>query len=123
MTRARAFDWLGKDHLIPAMVGTRVALRRPSTGNWLVSSEEAGHLDYRGAVAEGPELLLARSTDDVFSVQSLIEPIDDQGNIRAWSGSDLPGRLVRIRFDLMRLLIERRGAAAVVLIPPPDADL
>lgn len=123
MTRARAFDWLGKDHPIPAMVGTEWLCADLDRG--LASLQRGGKvtLDYRGAVAEGPELLLARSTDDVFSVQSLIEPIDDQGNIRAWSGSDLPGRLVRIRFDLMRLLIERRGAAAVVLIPPPDADL
>ena len=119
MTRARAFDWIGNKHWIPALAGAQWI--GEDLDRVLEKLERGGEvtLDYRGAVPEAPQLLLARSDDDVMSLKSVTGTLDDPGNTRCtWPPSDLPDRLTRIRFDIMRVLVQRRGRSGVVPIPP-----
>ncbi len=119
MTRARAFDWIGKSHWIPALAGSQWI--GEDLDRVLETLERGGEvtLDYRGAVPEAPEFLLARSNDDLISLESLIGTLDGPGNTRrTWPPSDRPDRLAQVRFDIMSVLVKRRGRSGVVPIPP-----
>lgn len=119
MTRARAYRWLGEKHWIPGLHGAnwlggdiRVAL------NGLGLGEEL-ELDYRGGNPDAPRIAIRRSVDDVFTAQGPDGWLDVEGSTRwTWPASEQPDRLEQIAFALLSFLRERRGARAVVLVPP-----
>jgi len=119
MTRAQAFDWIGNSHWIPALAGSQWI--GEDLDRVLEKLERGGEvtLDYRGALPEAPEFLLARSDDDVISVKFLNgTPGERTKTRRTWPPSDHPDRLASIRFDIMSVLVHRRGRSGVVPIPP-----
>lgn len=120
LTRARAYDWVGVPHITAIKAG--VHWLRTDLANEL-ENLKPGHettLDYRGEVGDAPLLVLGRSSDDVISVRSLNGTVDAEGNTqRAWPSSKLPNRDEWIVFDLMQLLLYRRGDIRVI-IPRPS---
>lgn len=144
MTRMRAYEWLGKNHWIPAL----------HAANWLggdleialasLSLGEELELDYGGQTPDAPRIAIRRSVDDVFTVQGPDGWLDVGGDAQwTWPRNDDAGtkeldtgqahtgqadtghadteqsdRLEQIEFAVMAFLRERRGAAGVVLIEP-----
>lgn len=121
MTRAQAFDYVGKLHWIPANMGVRWLskdLNRELAG---LERGEAAALDYRGSVPEAPLWQLERSPDDVITLRSLEGPTDVSGRPeRTWPPSAVADRDARITHDILGLLLRRRRATRVVLVPPSN---
>lgn len=119
LTRARAYDYLGKNHFIPMTLGA----------SWLsadlVSTLTALHLgstttlDYRGDLADAPHFALSRTPADLVVLRSHTGPMDAAGNHHwTWPPSALPDRTEWIAHDILGAILARRKAPWVVLVLP-----
>ena len=119
MTRARAYDWLGRNHWIPALHAVnwlhgdlRIALGGLGLG-------EEMELDYRGGYVDAPKIAVHRSVDDVFTAQGPEGWLKANGHVEwTWPIGGRADRHDEIVFSLMSFLRERRRAAGVILIEP-----
>ncbi len=119
LTRASAYNYLGKPHFIPMKMG--VSWLKSDLVDTLERLPLGGStiLDYRGDVLDAPHFSLVRSLDDQLTLRSLDQPLDAVGNSAwTWPPSALPDRNVWIAYDILTVILERRRAPWVMLIPP-----
>ncbi len=123
LTRATAFDWLGKHHWIPANMAVRwlhadlvAALEGLQRGATIA-------LDYRGTVPDAPHFALERSATGTLTLRFLTGPADaprkSSKSPTTWPPTDHPARTERIVHDMLALILKRRRASGVVLVSPP----
>lgn len=119
-TRSKAYRWLGENHWIPGLHGA----------NWLGQDliRELGRLqadtelvfDYTGETPNAPRLLVHRRADGVITASNADGPGSSTDQHRwAWKPDDARS-IEAIAMELLSYLKTRRGAEAVILIPPED---
>ena len=121
LTRATAFDWLGKHHWIPANMAVRwihadlmAAIESLPRGATIA-------LDYRGTVPDAPHFTLERSATDTLTLLISEGPTDAPRKQRkTWPPTDHPAPTERIVHDILALLLTLRRAPGVVLVPPRE---
>jgi len=119
MTRAQAFDYVGKLHWIPATMGVRWLSRDLNRELAGLKRGQVATLDYRGTVDGAPLWQLERSAGGVITLRSLDGELDFYGSIQgAWAPSPLADRDAMIAHEILGLLLRRRRATRGILVPP-----
>jgi hypothetical protein len=121
LTRVQAFDWLGKNHWIPANMGVRSINTDLMAVLEALPRGESITVDYRGSVPDAPHFTLERSVTDTLTLRWSQGPADAPRKLRkTWPPTDNPARNERIAYDILGLLLKARRAPGVVLVPPRD---
>ena len=119
LTRASAYDYLGKPHFIPMKLG--VSWLKADLVSTLDALPLGGTttLDYRSDLADAPRFTLSRTPADLVILRSHTGPMDGAGNHHwTWPPSALPDRTEWITHDILGAILKRRKAPWVVLVPP-----
>lgn len=119
LTRASAFDYLGKPHFIPMKLG--VSWLKADLVSTLDALPLGGTttLDYRCDLADAPHFTLSRTPADLVILRSHSGPMDAGGNHHwTWPPSALPERTEWIAYDILGAILACRKAPWVVLVPP-----
>ncbi|MCA0217556.1 MAG: hypothetical protein LCH43_09405 [Actinobacteria bacterium] len=122
LTRAHAYDYLGKNHFIPMNLGA--SWLRDDLISTLDALPLGGTtiLDHRGDLADAPHFALSRTHADLVVLRSHTGPMDAIGNHHwTWPRSALPGRTEWIARDILGAILEHRKAPWVMLMPPRSA--